>query len=98
MPKRSHVTIDHDQIREWAEARKGKPAVVRGTSIIRLDFPGFAGPPKLQSLSWDQWFRLFDEQNLALVYEETTARGAKSSFNKLIGRETVDLDTGEQVA
>lgn len=98
MPKRSHVTIDHDQIRKWAEARRGKPAVVRDTSIIRLDFPGFAGPPKLKAISWDEWFELFDEQNLALVYEETTARGTKSSFNKLIGRETVDLESGQLVA
>lgn len=96
--RRSNVTIDHDEIREWAEAREGKPAVVRGTTIIRLDFPGFAGPPKLKAISWDEWFRLFDEQNLALVYEERTARGSESSFNKLIGRETVDLETGEKVA
>lgn len=99
MSKRvSKVTIDHDEIQRWAEERDGEPAVVRGTTIIRLDFPGFAGPPKLQRMSWDDWFRLFDEQNLALVYEERTARGIESNFNKLVGRETVDLETGEQIA
>lgn len=92
------VTIDHDGIRRWAEKRGGEPAVVRGTSIIRLDFPGYAGPPKLQRMSWDEWFELFDEQNLALLYEEKTARGTKSNFNKLVGRETIDLSTGRLVA
>lgn len=95
MAKRaSKVTIDHDEIRRWAEQRKGKPAIVRGTGIIRLDFPGFSGEKSLAPISWDKWFERFDESNLALVIEETTARGQKSNFNKLIGRETVDLKTG----
>jgi hypothetical protein len=91
----SRVSIDHDEIREWAEARRAQPAIVKGTSIIRLDFPGFAGEDELEHISWDEWFQKFDDSNLALVFEETSARGQKSNFNKLIGRETVDLETGE---
>ncbi|MBV8577374.1 MAG: hypothetical protein JOZ58_20320, partial [Acetobacteraceae bacterium] len=40
------VTTDHDEIREWAEARGGRPAAVRQThskdnvGIIRIEFPG----------------------------------------------------------
>ncbi len=95
MPKRaSKVTIDHDEIRRWADKRKGKPAIVRGTGIIRLDFPGFSGADTLQPISWDQWFDRFDASNLALVLEESTARRQQSNFNKLIGRETVDLKSG----
>jgi len=39
------VTTDHDEIREWAEARGGRPAAVRRThskdnvGIIRIEFP-----------------------------------------------------------
>lgn len=91
----SKVTIDHDEIRRFAEARGGKPSVARGTDVIRLDFPGFSGEGKLKSISWDEWFDRFDDANLALVYEESTARAQKSNFNKLIGRETVDLRTGK---
>lgn len=95
MAKRaSKVTIDHDEIRSWAEKRKAKPAMVRGTGIIRLDFPGFSGEKTLAPISWDKWFDRFDASNLALVMEETTARGQRSNFNKLIGRETVDMKTG----
>lgn len=38
----SKVTIHHDEIRRWAEARGGKPAVVKGTDILRINFPGGA--------------------------------------------------------
>jgi hypothetical protein len=59
--------------------------------IIRLEFPGAPGArdEKLEPISWEDWFRKFDESGLALVYEETTARGEKSNFNKLVKRETV---------
>jgi ABC-type thiamine transport system substrate-binding protein len=58
--------------------------------IIRLEFPGAPGArdEKLEEISWDDWFRKFDESGLAFLYEETTAKGEKSNFNKLIKRET----------
>src|SRR5581483_2916021 len=82
------VTIDHDEIRKWAEARGAEPAVVEGTDILRLDFPGYSGE-KLQHISWDEFFQKFDEKGLALMYEERTADGKRSNFNKLVSRETV---------
>jgi hypothetical protein len=93
----SQVTTDHDQIREWAEERGAHPACVRGTGgkgdtgMIRLDFPGYSGADSLEEISWDDFFRKFDEQGLALLYQDSTARGQKSNFNKLIARETADL-------
>jgi hypothetical protein len=86
---------DHDQIRQWAEARKGRPACVKGTGgkgkndvgMIRLDFPGFSGAKSLQKISWDEWFQRFDDSNLALIVQDTTARGQKSNFNKLVARD-----------
>jgi hypothetical protein len=88
----SNVTTDHDQIRQWAEARGGRPACVRGTGgggnvgMIRLDFPGFSGEDSLQEISWEEWFRAFDENNLALVFQEETG-GQQSNFNKLVSRD-----------
>ncbi|HYG66441.1 MAG TPA: hypothetical protein VD838_02230 [Anaeromyxobacteraceae bacterium] len=90
----SRTTTDHDEIRRWAEERGGSPAEVgttaRGsqTGIIRIDFPGFSGEGKLKRISWDEWFQKFDESNLAFVYQDTTARGQKSNFNKIVARET----------
>lgn len=87
------VTTDHETIRRWAEERGGSPASVRGTGggddpgMIRLDFPGFSGADSLQPISWEEWFKAFDENKLALLHQETTAGGERSNFNKLIARE-----------
>lgn len=85
-------TTDHEQIRRWAEARRVRPACVKGTggrgdpSMLRLDFPGFSGGDSLQHISWDDWFKAFDENKLALLYQDKTAEGQPSNFNKLISR------------
>jgi hypothetical protein len=56
--------------------------------MIRLDFPGYSGADSLEEIEWDQFFEKFDEQGLALLVQDKTARGQKSNFNKLISRET----------
>lgn len=101
----SRTTTDHDEIRRWAEARGAKPACVKGTGgdgdpgMIRLDFPGYSGSESLQHISWDEWFEAFDANGLALVYQDRTADGARSNFNKLIARETAERrEEGESVA
>ncbi len=89
----SHTTTDHEEIRKWAEARDAKPSCVKGTGdsedvgLLRLNFPGYSGEDSLQEISWDEFFDKFDEQGLALVYEEETSEGKKSNFNKLVSRE-----------
>ena len=94
----TNITTDHDEIRKWAEARGGRPAVVRsthgkgGTGIIRLEFPNApnADDEALEEISWEEFFEKFDDADLALLYQEKTAGGQKSNFNKLIGRETAE--------
>jgi ferritin-like metal-binding protein YciE len=92
----SNFTTDHEEIRNWAEARGAHPACVKGTGgrgdtgMIRLDFPGYSGAESLQPISWDEWFNKFDRNNLALIYQEKTARGQRSNFNKLVNRETAE--------
>jgi hypothetical protein len=91
---KTRVLTDHEEIRRWAEERGAQPARVKGTGgdgdvgMIRLDFPGYTGEESLEPISWDEWFRKFDESNLALLVQDETARGERSNFNKLIGRET----------
>ena len=82
-------TTDHDEIREWVESRRGRPAIVSSTSrsggsggVLRIDFPGFSGEGTLQEASWDEWFRIFDEQDLAFLYQDQP----ESRFNKLVSR------------
>lgn len=89
------VLIDHDEIRRWAEERGAKPASVTATStdddvgILRLDFPGYTGEDTLEAIEWDAWLAKFDENELALIVQETTTDGEVSRFNKLVKRETV---------
>jgi hypothetical protein len=88
----SRTTIDHDEIRAWADAREGMPACVKGTGgggdsgLLRIDFPGFSGEESLQQITWDEFFEKFDEQNLAFLYQEQTRDGEESRFNKLVRR------------
>ncbi|WP_437817235.1 lipocalin/fatty-acid binding family protein [Sorangium sp. So ce1078] len=88
----SKTTIDHDEIRQWAESRGGRPATVKSTEkngepgILRIDFPGYSGEGSLEEISWDDFFAKFEESNLAFVYQEKTADGQPSNFSKLVSR------------
>jgi len=88
----SKTTRDHDEIRRWAEARGAVPAEVSSThrdgepGILRFEFPNAPNrnDSKLQEISWEDFFEKFDENGLGLVYQEKTADGAESNFNKLV--------------
>lgn len=89
----SKTTTDHDTIKQWAEARGGTPATVKGTEsggeagVLRIDFPGYGGD-RLEPISWDEWFQKFDEKGLAFLYQDETRDGEESRFFKLVSRET----------
>ncbi len=99
----SHTTIDHDEIQKWADKREATPACVKKTSgksdigILRLDFPGYSGADSLEHIEWDEFFEKFDESRLALVYQDHTASGEKSNFNKLISRDSAKLDAPTKI-
>ncbi|HBM62022.1 MAG TPA: hypothetical protein DD444_22880 [Citreicella sp.] len=85
----STTTTDHDTIRRWAEARDGNPALVRGTGedgVLRIDFN--EREDRLDPINWDEFFRVFEQNNLAFLYQEKTADGSTSRFNKLVRRDT----------
>jgi hypothetical protein len=89
---RSKRTTNHDKIRQWVEARNGKPARVQGTGneddagLLRIDFPDNDEDDELEELSWDEFFEKFDEKRLAFVYQEQTVKGEPSHFNKFVTR------------
>jgi hypothetical protein len=87
----STQTTDHDEIRRWVEEHDGKPAIVRGTGngdggVLRIDFPGGAGEESFEHVDWDEWFRVFDDRDLAFLYQEQKASGEDSTFFKLVNR------------
>jgi hypothetical protein len=86
----SRTTTDHDVIRRWAEERGGIPASVEGTAggddagLLRIEFREADGD--LEQVDWDSFFRTFDDRQLAFVYQDRTADGEVSRFNKFIRR------------
>jgi hypothetical protein len=84
------VTTNHDEIRKWVEKRGGHPATVKGTEagdeagILRIDFD--PKDEKLDWISWDDFFKKFDEAELAFLYQDKTADGKVSRFQKFIRR------------
>ena len=84
------TTTDHDVIRSWAESHGGRPSVVKstrgrkGVGILRIEFPEapVSDHEALEVIGWDEFFKQFEDAELALVYDE------RSNFNKLIGRDT----------
>ena len=71
-------------IRRWAEERGAIPATVPGTEhdghlgVLTFDFPGYGGE-RLQPVSWDEWFRTFDERDLVFVFQEQLKAGRQSN-------------------
>jgi len=90
--KESKITADHEIIKKWAEERGGIPSIVKGTGgakipgIIRFDFPKAGPSPNLEHISWDEFFKIFEDRKLALLYQERTATGELSRFNKFVSR------------
>jgi hypothetical protein len=97
----SKTTSNHDEIRKWAEKRGAVPSEVAGTQrkeepgLLRFSFP--SAPRKnddnLTEISWDDFFEKFDSSNLELVYQEKTASGRQSNFNKLVHPEAKSRTT-----
>ncbi len=90
---RANLTTNHEEIRAWVEERGGHPATVKSrkrgsdpAGILRIDFPGFSGAQSLKQVSWDEWFKVFDERRLAFLHQDRTATGKTSRFNKLVCR------------
>lgn len=85
-------TTDHETIREWAEMRAGVPARVRGTGsddgtgALRIDFPDGGGTESLEHISWEEWFRTFEEENVWFLYQEEKVSGEESTFFRLARR------------
>ena len=93
----AHALTDHETIRRWAEARGVRPAAVVNPDLpddagleIRLTQAG-AGAADLEDdvepLTWAEWFRRFDENDLALLIEDAARQ--PSTFNKLVRRSSL---------
>lgn len=83
-------TEDHDEIRRWVEERGGQPARVKDSNLLRIDYPGFSGEGTLEPISWNEFFKIFDENNLIFLYQDETKDGGQSRFSKFVDRDSVE--------
>ena len=89
MASTSNTTTDHNEIKNWVIRRGGKPAKVRqigigDSALLRIDFPGYSGGDSLVELSWEEFFQIFEKNNLRFVHQDETIGGRESRFNKFI--------------
>lgn len=93
-PGRSLATTNHDVIRQWAQERGGVPATVDGTEhgdhlgVLRFAFGG--DDDRLREVSWEEWFRTFDDRRLNFLYQEEKKDGSQSTFFRLESPERED--------
>lgn len=91
----SLVTRNHDVIMQWAEERGGRPATVGGTEkgdllgVLRLMFDD-SDSDRLEEVSWDEWFKTFDERNLVMIFQENLKNGNQSNFFRFDNPERED--------
>ena len=83
------TTTNHDEIRRWAEERKGRPSVVRTGKgkggILRFDFG--EKDEKLEEISWEEFFQIFEDSHIAFLHQDKTADGKTSRFFKFVERD-----------
>ncbi|MDQ0661592.1 hypothetical protein QFZ35_000090 [Arthrobacter ulcerisalmonis] len=91
---RSLATTHHEVIRQWAEERGGVPATVEGTEhgdhlgVLRIDFRD--KDANLRQVSWEEWFKTFDDRRLNFIYQEQRTDGSQSNFFRLENPERED--------
>lgn len=84
-PGQTLATRSHEVIQHWADERQAQPATVPGTEhggrpgVLRFNFPGYGGQ-SLQAISWDDWFKTFDERDLVFLFQEHQRAGNQSNF------------------
>lgn len=90
---------DHDEVRRWAEERGGVPAALKNTlagdkaGVLYIDFPTYE-KRNVDEMTWEEFFKIFDRQNLALVHDATPPGGDSMPGWQLVDRETGVSVTG----
>ena len=86
----AETTTDHDEIKSWAEERGGEPAAVADTlsdgkkgALLRIKFQD---EDDLDVIEWDEFFEIFDRNELAALLQDETKDGSTSRFVKFVNR------------
>lgn len=86
----ARATTDQTKIIKWTEKRGGKPAIVdtkedaRSTDgILKIKFSDSKNE-SLSTISWDNFFEIFENNQLEFLFQEATKNGDQSRFFKFI--------------
>ena len=90
-PGMAHALTDHETIRRWAEARGMEPCQLDpetpGSAVsLRLQPSEALRPPAL-AVSWHEWFRVFDRDDLVLLIEAASRQ--PSAIHRIVPRVAV---------
>ena len=89
------TTTSHDEIRKWVEKRGGHPAIVSasedkggGGGLLRIDYdePGGNDDNRLHRVTWDEFFKIFDRNDIAFLYDPE----GDSRFSKFVSKERAE--------
>jgi hypothetical protein len=111
---KTETTTNHEQIKRWGEERGGHPARVKGTAVegssgvLLIDYPGYSSTQTLEAISWNEFFKGFEENELAFLYEDEKNElaflyedekkaGSQSRFSKLINRDAAQPQNSRAV-
>jgi hypothetical protein len=88
---RTETTTDHDTIRNWVEEHGSTAAQViepSGDNPGNLAIvPKDAEEESVREISWDEFFEIFEEENLAFVYQTNRDDPTERWFCKFVYRE-----------
>lgn len=88
-------TINHNEIKNWAEERKGTPASLKEPSaeasnlILRILFDHEKNVDQVKNISWEQFFKLFEQHQLAFVYKHENFGGKNSNAHRFVFRDDI---------
>jgi hypothetical protein len=83
-------TTDHEEIQRWIEERGGQPAIIESTwdgesAILEVDFG--ESEETLMDISWEEFFRIFDESDQEFLYREEEGGDGEGRFFQFVSQE-----------
>lgn len=96
MSGETKTTTNHEEIRQWAADRGGRPARIHNTfgstqdsCVLQIDFLYDKYDDDVKEVTWDEFFELFDREQMVLVYQTETEGGKLSRFGRVVKKEGV---------
>lgn len=88
------ITTNHEEIMDWIKNRGGKPSREKLIGdqnlkgLLKINFLEHE-ENNISNISWEEFFRVFEENKLALFLEELTDVGGLSRIYRFLDRENI---------